>query len=67
MGPHRAPNVQQVNPLVRIPYFERNRALLSGFMDSGEETGLEVGMQRLADEAAAVGGKENTSSPKVEI
>ena len=67
VGLYRAPNLQQVNPLVRIPYFERNRALLSVFLDSGEETDLEVGMQRLADEAAAVGGEEDTSSPKFEI
>lgn len=54
--PHRLRLLLQVNPLSRIPYFERSRGLLSVFMDSEEEADLESRMQSLVNEASTVGG-----------
>lgn len=53
---HRLRSLLQINPLSRLSYFERSRALLSVFMDSGEEAELELRMQSLVDEASTVGG-----------
>lgn len=47
---------RQVNPLARIPFFERCREMVSLFIGSGDAAQLQAGIQRLVGEATTPNG-----------